>query len=372
MALNNKFNFVGALLIPKESSKMPFCKEFEKNKKKMASINFGVKESDNNMAFVEAFDSVQEKIMTMNSDNEKIEIMWEDRFDESVTNIVANYKKYTIDLGDDFGGRKEFIAQYDAILHIKEWLPQYKGKVMVTGQFAKEHDTKRNQYYDKFKIQNIFAVDADVKSRLTLTMDIYYNKDSIDKADFKEEKKIYLDGYINQYINKTDKNKYIPQRFVFNASKYDMSNDKHKAKFDYKMRYVDINNKTMVHIPWEIVLLRGAEGVEFDESMLTKAQKEQVELGIKTVDDFKPRNPILSGNVNEYRLFDPILKEFGDDNFSDGLIDTKLKMSEFEEMIYVPVAKEEKLEDVVKKNTETPEDKPPFDVPPVVADDDLF
>ena len=369
----NKFNFVGTYLIPKAESKRPFTKEFDKKGKKMISLNFGVKESDNNLAYVEGFDSTQDVIKTMNSDNEKIEIKWADRFDEDVVKTVANYKKYTIDLGEDFGGRKDFISQYDAILHIKEWLPKYKGKIAATGQFVKE--PYNGQYYDKFKIQNIYAVPDDTKSRLSLQFDIYYNKDSVDKEDFKEDKKIYLNGYIDQYINKDEKNKYISQQFVFNTSKYDLeNNEKHKKLFDYKLGYIDVKNKTMVHIPWEVVLLRGADGVEWNESMLTKSQKEQVELGIKTVDDFKPRGQVLGDKVNEYRLFDPILRDFGKEgNFTDGVVDTELKLSEFEEMIYVPV-KDEKLEDVVKSSNKTEEVKVEKEETstPTVDDDDLF
>jgi hypothetical protein len=359
-----RFNFIGTVLYPKTDAKRPFIKEFLRNNRKMLSLNFGIKESDNNMAYVEAFDSEQDKIITINSDNEKIEISWNDRFDEEIVNAVASYKKTTVDLGEDLGGRKEFITMFDAIGYIQENLPKYKGKICVTGQVVKEF--YQNRYYDKFKIQNIYAVDDDKKNRLAITADIYYNKSSVDKTDYKEEKKIYIDGFIQQYINKDEGNKYIPQRFVFNANKYDINNEKHKALLDYKLKYIDITNKTMQHLTWDIVLLNGAETIEFDESQLTKSQKEQIELGIRTLDDFKPKGLILGNRVNEYRLFDPKLT--GD--FSDGLIDTEMKESEFEELIYVP-AVDEKIENGFEKtNTEkatvtasTTED---------VSDDDLF
>lgn len=367
----NKFNFVGTYLIPKADSKRPFIKEWEKNKRKLASLSFGIKESDNNLAFVEGFDGVQEIIKSKNADNEDIEIKWADRFAEDVIKTVANYRKYTIDLGEDFGGRQDFISQYDAIMHIKEWLPKYKGKIVVTGQFAKEADKKKDMYYDKFKIQNIYAVSDDTKNRLSLQFDIYYNKDSVDKTDYKEDKKIYLNGYISQYINRDEGSKYISQQFVFNTSKYDIeNNERHKELFNYKLSYIDINNKTIVHIPWEVVLLRGAEGLEWNESMLTKAQKKQVELNIKTVDYFKPYNPILGDKINEYRLFDPILKDFGKEgDFTDGVVDTEIKVSEFEEMIYAPV-RDEKLEDVVKKSDKKEVGKAEATIE--VDDSDLF
>lgn len=353
MAITSRFTFVGTPVIPKDKAKRPFCKEIKKTDdktkqtKNMISMTFGVKESENNMAFVEAFDSVQDTIMTMDSDNEKMEVAWDDRFDEDIVNTVASYRRYTVDLGEEHGGRCDFITLYDLMQHLNKYLPEYKGKVMITGQFTREWYAKKSTYLDKFKIQNVYAVEEETKSRLALTMDIYYNKDSIDKGEFNETKKIFLNGYIEQYMGKDEGRKMIPMTFIFSAAKYDLEKEKHKKLFDYKMSYIDIKNKTMVHIPWDIVLLRGAEEAEFDESMLTAKQKEQIELGLKTLDDFKPKGNILGDRVNEYRLFDPKLT--GD--FADGLVDTEEKVSEFEEKIFVP-AKDETL-DEAKKNSKT-------------------
>ena len=267
-------------------------------------------------------------------------------------------------MGEGLGGRKEFITLYDAIEYIKENLPKYTGKVTVVGQMVKEF--YNGKYYDKFKLQSLYAVPDDRKNRLLITADIYYNKNCVDKTDFKSEKVIFVDGYIQQYINKDEGTKYIPQRFVFNASKYDPENEKHQKLLDYKLKYIDISDKTMQHMIWEVVMLNGAEEVDFDESQLTKAQREQLELGIRTLDDFKPKGTILGGRVNEYRLFDPKLT--GD--FADGLVDTEMKESEFEEEIYRP-AVDEKLDDVVEKAESKKEEK--FEnIADAIEDDDLF
>ena len=95
-----RFNFTGTVSLPKADAKRPFVKEMEKEyyddksktkkTRKMLSLNFGVKESDNNMGFVEAFDGEQTEIMTMSADNEKIAIKWANRFDEDVDETVAS------------------------------------------------------------------------------------------------------------------------------------------------------------------------------------------------------------------------------------------------------------------------------------------
>lgn len=372
MSYQSRFSFCGTPVIPKQKAdtKRPFCKEItkkdEKTKetKKMLSMTFGIKETDMNMAFVEAFDSQQKVIKTMDTDNEKLDVDWDDRFDEDIISKVASYRKYIVDLGDDHGGRQEFITAYDMIEHLREYLPDYNGRVVVTGQFTRDWYAKKKMYFSKFRVQNVFAAPEERKNRLLLTMDLFYNKASLDDSDFDESKKMTLDCYIEQYINKDEGRKYVPIQVVFSGAKYDLENEKHKKLFDYKMKYIKVKNKNMVHIPWEIVLLRGAEEAEFDESMLTDSQREQVELGIKTVDDFRPKGNIYGDRIDEFRLFEPKLE--GD--YADGVLECDDTADEFEEKIYVP-AQDETMEEAKKnskssskaKKDEDEDDEPPFD-----------
>lgn len=373
MSYQSRFSFCGTPVIPKQKAdtKRPFCKEIskkdEKTKetKKMLSMTFGIKETDMNMAFVQAFDSQQKVIKTMDVDNEKMDVDWDDRFDEDIIEKVANYRKYIVDLGDEHGGRQEFITAYDMIEHLREHLPNYDGRVVVTGQFTRDWYAKKKTYFSKFRIQNVFAAPEERKNRLLLTMDLFYNKSSLDDSDFDENKKMTLDCYIEQYINKDEGRKYVPIQVVFSGAKYDLENEKHKKLFDYKMKYIKVKNKNMVHIPWEIVLLRGAEEAEFDESMLTDSQREQVELGIKSVDDFRPKGNIYGDRIDEFRLFEPKLE--GD--YADGVLECDDTADEFEEKIFVPAA-DETMEEAKKnsksaksksKKDEDDDDEPPFD-----------
>lgn len=374
MSYQSRFSFCGTPVIPKQKAdtKRPFCKEIskkdEKTKetKKMLSMTFGIKETDMNMAFVEAFDSQQKVIKTMDVDNEKMDVDWDDRFDEDIIEKVANYRKYIVDLGDEHGGRQEFITAYDMIEHLREHLPNYDGRVVVTGQFTRDWYAKKKTYFSKFRIQNVFAAPEERKNRLLLTMDLFYNKSSLDDSDFDENKKMTLDCYIEQYINKDEGRKYVPIQVVFSGAKYDLENEKHKKLFDYKMKYIKVKNKNMIHIPWEIVLLRGAEEAEFDESMLTDSQREQVELGIKSVDDFRPKGNIYGDRIDEFRLFEPKLE--GD--YADGVLECDDTADEFEEKIFVPAA-DETMEEAKKnsksakskskKDEDDDDDEPPFD-----------
>jgi hypothetical protein len=341
------FNFTGNMLFPKADSQRPFIKSFSGGKDKktpMLSLNLGIKASDNNMAFIEMFGMEQEVIKTMSKDNEKLEISWNDRFDEGSVKVVANYKKYTVDLGEGFE-RQDFITPYDAVLYLKENLGKYSGKICVTGQWDREW--YKDRYYDKFKAQNFYAVDDNAKNRLGLTVDIYYEKNSIDETDFKSEKRIYLNAHVKQYINKDDGSKYIPQQFVLDGTKIDFNNEKHVELFDYRKKYMKTDKKTVVHMNWDVTYVNGADTVEFTSDQLTKAQREQVELGLATLESFKPKGDIFGNKIVEFRLSKPNL--IGD--FADGLVDTEMTVREFEEQIHVPNATEEKLDEVMNKAT---------------------
>ena len=366
MAYMNRFSFVGEPVLPKAESKRPFYSESDSkdHTTKYRRMTFGIKESDQNMAFVEAFGAEQKTIKTMDRDGNKIEVDWADRLDNTVIGSVANYRKFVMNLGEEYGGRQEFVSAYDFLKAISEQLPHYHGRVVVSGQFQKEW--YKDHYTDRYQFQSIYAVtDDDRKNRLSLTMDIFYNKDSVDIADWGSEKRIYLNGYVSQYMGKDEGTKYIPQQFVFNGAKYDPDNAAHMKLLAYKRKYIETKSKTYVHIPWEVVLLRGAETIDFDESMLTDQQREQVELGIKTIDDFKPRGDVYGTKINEYRLFDP--KLVGD--FSEGVVDTEMKDDEFQESVYVPTT-EERMDDVMKAANEEASEKTGTDNE--VDSDDLF
>lgn len=363
--MQSRFSFIGTLSFPRETSKRPFYHSFEKNGRKMRSMNFGVK-NGNNIGFVELFGYEQNPIRTIDNDNNPMEIDWDDRFDEDIVASVKGIRKFVVDLGGGIGGRKEFLTQYDMIEYLKDHLREYDGRVKVDGQLDRE--CYQGVWRDRYKVNTVTIPREEAKSKLGITTEIYYNKDSLDKSDYKTEKRVYLNGYIPSYINKDEGIKYVPMQFVLDASKVDMNNENLVKRLKYRINYIDIKAKTMQKLLWDCVLLNGAEEIPFDESQLTPAQKEQVELGIHTVDDFRPRGQIFGGLISEYRLIDPKLT--GD--YADGLVDTGITVSEFEEDIYQP-PKEESLEDMMnepKEEKDSKEESAPFEEE--IDDLDLF
>jgi len=364
MAFYSKFVFIGALGIAKDKDK--FHNTFLNKKETWVSsrVNFMVKESDHNGVFVELFGGYQAdgkgRIFSMDLDNSKIEVPWKDREDTETLKMVADFKKFKADLGE----AKEFLAEYDMIEYLKDVLPSITERVVVIGSVKKEY--YKGNYNDKYIIQTIRFAKEDEKNKLSVSMDIFYSKDSLDTSDFKEEKVLRLTGYVSQYIDKDIKTKFMPQQFILSAKKLDFENDKHVAKFDFLKKYITVKGKTYVHMPWQMSIFRGADEVEWDESMLTKDQKEAVAFGLSTAESFKPRSNALGGNIFEYRLIKPLLSGV----FSEGVMDTELKVEEFEEDIFRPVEKTEKF----KEPKEDKKIEPKFNIDTIVEDedDDLF
>lgn len=406
--METRFNFIGSIRLPKEDSTRPFVKESSFTRKKNGSeetvptlsLNFGVKEDEANIAFVSLFASKDKReIMTANKDGEKISVAWEDRMNKDVIDMIAPYRLLTVDLSDpvqkselrnaiyadNYEGtkekygvaskeaaetmlkalgeeRKQFLTSYDFIEYVREVLPTYQGKVEVTGRMKKRF--YNGKYATDFEVTGIYARAESDKNKLSLTMDFFYNKDCVDKTELEDKKRVYITGYVSQYMNSTEKNKFIPQKVIFDFSKYNMENPIHKSRYDYRMSYVDIDSTEYVHMNWDVRYINGADTVAFSEDMLTPAQKQQIELGIKELKDFKPRGNIYGERIEEYRLVDPRLMG----EFENGLVSTELMPEEFEEKIYVPNATVN-LEEVVAKAEKTETKKSDFDDLDV---DDLF
>jgi len=343
-----RFNFSGKAVIPKKSSR-PFYEERTKGDMQTRRINFAVSSSENNMAFVESFGCTMDTINTIDIDGNKMTVDWDDRFDEDVVRQVANYRKYVVDFGRDYEGRHEFITAYDMIGYVADIIEEIDGDIIVTGQISREY--YKGKYYNHFRISNIYLKTKDSNNALSVVADIYYNKDCIDIADWRKEKIIRVNGYIRQYVNRDEGNKFIPQEFVFNASKINEEDEEQKKALDVRLKYLKDVPDEFVSLRWNMKLLNGAEEIEFDESQLTKAQREMVDAGISSVDDYRPNGSILGTRITEFRLNKPSL--IG--NYADGFLSTDLTDKEFKAEIYNPPV-EENLDDVIAGNVSTLED----------------
>lgn len=347
-----RFNATGDLVFNSLESKLPWKREGKtKNGDKYMSLNIAVASTKANRMMTEAFGCQQDEIKTMDTDNEKISIDWDDRNDPDVMAKVANYKKHIVNLGDD--DRKEFIADYDFVKYLNDHVDELKdGKYTITGTSTlNEYNGKLSQ---RFQIQNIYKADDDAKNQLKVTMDFYWMSDGVDFGDWKEEKKIRISGYTTAYVATEKKNMYVAQDVVFDCSKIDFDNEKHVKLLTYKLKQMGLGldgekpkNELKKNKVYKLQIIcsyfNGAQEVEVDESMLNDNQRMAIELGLKELKDFA-EGSVYGDRVIEYRVIDFNLKK----DYENGCIILDIKPSELEEEIYTPATPETE-EDIIEK-----------------------
>ncbi len=321
---NQRFNFVGEIQASTDSNaKVPFIREINTANAEGLSLNLTVVAAQNNRAFIEMPGFVNKKLKLWDEDGEEFEIAWDDRFDEKNVNKVANFSKNVITLDGD---RHEFIAAYDFIKFVRENIDKIKGKrFTATGRIKK--NVYKGNITDRFELQSLYEVkeDDERKNQLRVTSDFFFSKESFDVADFKKEKKIIINGYTCENIDKENKGVFVDKQLVFDCSKIDFENEKHVNILKYRLKQMGCDltddNKIKVNLKkgyYHIIVItnlqNGAEEVEFDESELTENQRMALRLNLKTLDDFRPSGSIYGQRVTIYKLVDFDLK--GD--FADG------------------------------------------------------
>lgn len=348
----NRFKFTGKIRINRDTDRNPWVRSAKtKNGNDYISINLIVSPQKNNSGYVEIFGVKQNEIKTTTFEGENIVIDWENRFDEEVVNEVASYRKHVLLVDSK---RTEYITDYDFANAIAENISDIEGKTFtITGQIRK--NIFNGKISDRFQIQNIYET---VDDKMGLRIEInpfFWNKNGLDVDNFEEEKKIFLDGYTSEYIDKENPRSYVPQKLVLDCKKIDFENEKHIAILNYKLKQIGLeyNDKKIKiknsfykgdnykKINLIVNYMNGAEESEFSIDDLTENQREAVELGLQTLESLRPRGTAYGNRVTEYKIVNFDLRE----EYSDGAIDVDENANEFEDNIYF-IPKNESIEEI--------------------------
>lgn len=366
--MSTRFSFTGKLeAVTDSDAKGYFLRTGKTNKgAPYKSVNLPIVPEKNNRGYVELFGMKQDTIKTTDNEGKKIEVDWDDRFDEATLKSIPNYKKIVVKIGDD---RREFLSSYDAVGEIVDKIDELKGK-MVTVSGMCQKNVYKGKISDRYQISSIRTVDEDeAVKKLTVTLDLFYNKDSFDTSDWAKERKLYINGWVDDYMSDVKENRYVPQQIVFDCTKIDFDNEKHRKLVEYRLKILgcelDEDNKIIIKLKGKNMFkmgvicsyVNGSEEKEFDESMLTDLQREAIELGINKLEDFKPAGSVYGERITIYKLRDFNMRAEGE--YTDGYVDTEITKSEFEEKIYevaTPVTEEEVLNSDADDDTEDDDD----------------
>ncbi len=356
----SRFVFVGKIVKPKETEKF-----IKVGKNDFKSLNFMIKSDDNmNTAFVslprlgirpgETHISVFDKDRTS---KKKLEIPFNDRFNQKTLDVVSGMSKYRTNIGTD-GKVKEFLTQQDLFDYLLPILENESDLRVEASGRIRISEYKGNFYYN-FEIKDIFTNDTK-KSDFILDMELFYGKDSLDMTD--KSQKIVINAYIEEYFSTLKEKRFIPVILEFNTSKLDLSKEQHKNIYNDNVSDFTVKDNSIMKMKWNLKYIRGAEKVAKSYEDLSTAQQREIKNGRATLEDYS--GDVLGESKQVIRIFKPVL--IGD--FENGKIDSGFTYNEFMEKVYTPL-----VETQVKKPTidEALKNTNVDDVDDIFGDDNL-
>ena len=401
--LNNAFEFVGALNLMKEPVKTT---EFDSGwtKKELKAV---INESKANGVFLSLEGGYYEskgkpdKVFSFTKklfgeNGGKLELTWDDRNNQSIINKVADFSKTVIDLTTDTEMKEKYaqlrkdiwkiesnenVTEEDKVKleqlykDVKETVPyryEFLHELDVLDFFEKHKDKLsgkkfkvkgevkvshwNGKFYTNYVPSHFELANEDEPNKLALDLDLYFDKDVIDKTLFKSEKVMTFNTYILGYDSGHRKDVFFPLQTVLNASTYDPENTKHNAHINIVEKFFTVKGKKVFQLPYSAKVISGAEVKTFSEADLTEDQKTLIEIGMATMDDFKPKGQTFGDNLNEIRLLFPKIKDMGEGaNFSAGAIETDFEATELK---YTAVERQSTVADVENTKDEKKESNP--------------
>ena len=198
---------------------------------------------------------------------------------------------------------------------------------------------------DESMMEELEALQMDRDEKLDNCIWFYKSRKAM-AAALKDEKKIYVNGYLKGQIKEDDEyiEAYYPQQIIIDCTKLDLENEGIAKLIQFTMSVFKVKGKNLWNMGIKCNLKQGAEEIIFDESCLTDFQRMQIELGRKTLDDYKPRGNVYGKSITEIRFSDFLDKM---EQFSEGSVETDVRTDDM--VIATSKPKVQTVEDVKKE-----------------------
>lgn len=347
------------------------------NDRHMMVIKGGKWKDDNKMTVKTFTKPLYDDNNNLIAQSESLTIPWDKRFDKEQIMKVAEYRKFIVDLEvpgrriklesavekfkdgsitdeemttlgvnsleeaekavkDSKAKRKEFLTEWDFAEYMNKVVNNEKMKdkiVKVRGEYRIEYSIKNQQFYRSFVPSRVYLCNNDEPVKSEATFDFYFNKDAVDDNDFAEKKKYHINGFLRFYDNTYEDNKgdfgcpimlTIDGNRAYKNSKGEPVDGEKFAKGMARKFEFDTENE-FKQIGLKVNILDGAQTVDFDESMLTDEQREDIDLGLITIEDIKKE---MGANIYGDRVTDIIIVGIAQ-GYSKGAIDSAFVASDF-------------------------------------------
>lgn len=302
--MSNTFEMIGSLKIAKGTDKFPNyeVKNFDSGWIiKTLRLNVSAEGNTHNIEVNGGYGGNDSLIYSMvKKDNNKFESI-KFKYSEREKHIkdLAEFKKSVFVNGDD---RHEFATQVDLadFLHEELKKEEYKDKKFrVSGEI--EFSEYENKVYTRYNANRIYVVADDTEEKCEGHIEMYIDENCIDDETIEETNKMYLKGHIGQYDSKKKGD-------IGLANVIEVQFDKDDSKKDRKIQKIKENcecesDEYLYKIGVKVELVNKAEQVEFDESMLSEEELENLELGFTTMEELKAEHGVGKGSFEKKMRF---------------------------------------------------------------------
>ena len=209
--------------------------------------------------------------------------------------------------------RHEFISEWDFIDFIKKVIESGKysdKKFYIKGNGNYQYSDKNERVYESYIPTRIYLADNNAEEYCTATINVLFNRDSVDDMSVEEKGKYYINGYMMQYDNNRKGNIPCPVTVTIPVAPEGAS-DKDKKKVEAIKRKFVVEDESWKELGVVVKMLNGAQKTEITDDMLTDEQKEDLECGLITLDDIRADlgGSVYGDRVQEYQ-FDKIARGF--------------------------------------------------------------
>lgn len=197
--------------------------------------------------------------------------------------------------------RHEFISEWDFVDFVKSLIESGKckdKKFYIKGNGEYQHSDKNERVYESYIPNRIYLADDDAEEYGTATIKILYNKDSLDDMSVEEKGKYYVNGYMMEYESSRKANIPVPVTIAIPSAPSDAT-DKEKRKVEAIKHKFMVDDDSWKELGVIVKMLNGAQRMEIDLDMLTEEQRDDIELGLITLDDIRAE---FGGNVFGERI----------------------------------------------------------------------
>lgn len=309
---NPSFEMIGSLKLAKATEKKP---TFEVKKcsgdwqLKVLRLNMNANGNSNFVEIVGMFGGDNSDIYSMvkkegqKGKYENVKFKYKDR--AKYVKDLAEFKKYVFVNGDD---RHEFATQHELaeLVHKELQKPEMKDKTfMIKGEI--EYNESGDKLYTKYNVSRVYVMnepkeDEDpIQEKCEANIELYISEGALDESAYDETGQMFLTGYVGVYDKDKKGEVGISQTVEIELPPGKKNREKMKNRIIENLEIKEEEYLSKIGV--KVELFAKAPEVEFDESMLTDEEKEDLEYGFTTMEEIKADRGVGKGKFENKLLF---------------------------------------------------------------------